>query len=142
MWYTISHQGVPIGEADLDLGPEVTVGAVRPLPGYAAVQPLVRAATDALRGLGYLGAASERASDAAGRAALARGATLGRALELRDARGTLVTADFVELMEWPGAESEVTAVTAWVRAREAPAAVPARERPAPGAAQGGARPEA
>ena len=139
MRYTISHQGVPIGEAELDLGPEVTVGAVRPLPGYAVVQPVVRAATDALRGLGYLGPASEPVSDAAGRAALARGATLGRALELRDARGALAAADYVELMDWPGTEPEVTA---WVRAREAPAGVPARVRPAGGGGRDASRPEA
>ena len=139
MRYTITHRGVPIGEAELDLGPDLAVGAMRPLPAYAAVRPLVRAATDALRGLGFLGPPADPVSSDAGRAALQRGATLGRALELRDARGALVTADFVELMDWPGAESEVTA---WVRAREAPAAVPARERPGPGAARDASRPDA
>ena len=45
MRFTITHQGVPIGRIELEPRPELTAGTVEPLPGYAAIQPIVRAAS-------------------------------------------------------------------------------------------------
>jgi hypothetical protein len=138
--FTITHRGVPVGDVELDFGgDELTVGLVRPLAGYAAVRPIVRAATDALRNDGFPGLAADPVSPSVGEGALGRNAALGRALELRDERGALVPTDFIDLAEWPG---EATEITTWVRVRHAAAAVPAAGRPPRGAAPEGARPDA
>lgn len=126
MRYTITYRGVPVGRADLNLGPELVVAEVTPLRAYDAIRPDVRAATVALHRAGFLAAAPQRDVSAAPHmlvGALGRGAEIGRELELRDDCGAAVAADFVELMDF------TPMVTAWARARQAPASVSAREGP-------------
>jgi hypothetical protein len=49
--FTITHHGVPIGTVKFDPS-KPTVGLpVRPMPAYAAVREIVRAATTALAGI-------------------------------------------------------------------------------------------
>jgi hypothetical protein len=124
--YTISHQGVPIGSAELTLGDAITIGAVTPLAAYEAIRPLVRDATAALRAIGFP-EPSEDAAPIDDPTVLARAAALGRALELRDERGTVVTTDFVELMEQVAPDGSSPIV--WVRSRHAAAALPAVQTP-------------
>jgi len=139
MRYTIAHQGVPIGTVELQREAEhVTAGDVRPLPAYAAIQPAVRAATRALRNLGFSGPATERVSAERGMSALGDGAVLGRTLELRDERGNPVPVDFIDLTDWSGAEPEIVA---FVRFREAAAPTAAELRVPPQAAADGSRPD-
>lgn len=123
MRYTITHYGVPIGTVELDPSAERAMGPVSLLPAYAAIRPLVQAATDALSGVTAEpgdAAAEERA------AAFGRAAALGRVLEVRDERGVAVAADYVELHDRPGAKPEVVAAVGF---RGAPAHVPAPESP-------------
>ena len=123
MQYTITHRGVPIGIADVEATTEsIIVAPVVPLPAYTTLSPTVRAASLALADstLGMVvpkGESPERRE-----AALALGATLGRELELRDAAGALVSADFIELTEWPGGNPEVAA---FIGFRDSHTAVPA-----------------
>ena len=122
MQFTITHHGVPVGTTECTLEGERLVVGVRPLPGYAAIRPLVRAASLALAEVALAGAQPVEIP------ALRRGAELGRALELRDEAGALVPVDYVELTEWPGGNPEVAAM---LRLRDAHAAVPAPVRPTP-----------
>ena len=122
MQFTITHHGVPVGTTEFTLEGERIVVGVRPLPGYAAIRPLVRAASVALAEVAFAGAQPVET------AALRQGAELGRALELRDEAGALVPVDYVELTEWPGGNPEVAAM---LRLRDAHAAVPALVRRAP-----------
>lgn len=139
MRYTITHQGVPIGTVELQREAEdVTAGDVRPLPAYAALQPAIRAATRALRNLGFSGPVAEPLSAERGATALEDGAVLGRALELWDERGSAVAVDFIDLTDWPGIEPEIVA---FVRFREAAAPVAEEPRPSPRPAADGSRPD-
>ena len=130
MQFTITHHGVPVGTTEFTLEGERIVVGVRPLPGYATIRPLVRAASVALAEVALGGAQPVETT------ALRRGAELGRALELRDEAGALVPVDYVELTEWPGGSPEVAAM---LRLRDAHAAVPAFVRPTP---QGGSSTDA
>jgi len=125
--YTITHQGVPIGNVELDPAQTRSAAAVAPLPAYDAIRPIVLAASLALRAA----AVSTGDADVVSRSALDRGAALGKDLELRDARGELVPTDFIELAEWPGEDPEVRA---WVGIRGVAAGRPAA--PAPRTTQG------
>ena len=127
MQYTITHRGVPIGIADVLAATEsIIVAPVVPLPAYATLSATVRAASLALADttLGLVvptGESPERRETA-----LTLGAALGRELELRDAAGALVPADFIELTEWPGGNPEVAA---FIGFRDSHAAIPASVRP-------------
>jgi hypothetical protein len=118
--YTILHRGVPIGNVDLDLTNDPAVGAVDPLAAYESIRDQVRTSTRALR---TVGVGTPTAAGPADAAALAIGAALGRALELRDERHTLVQTDFMELADWEG---EPLNLTVWVRARSAMSGSPAK----------------
>jgi hypothetical protein len=120
--FTITHHGVPVGTTEFTMAGERLVVAVRPLPGYTAIRPLVRAASVALAGVALGGTQPVESG------ALRRAAELGRALELRDEAGALVPVDYVELTEWPGGHP---AVAAMLRLRDAHAAVPATVHPPP-----------
>ena len=130
MLFTITHNGVPVGTLELTRADtsaaEQLVCAVMPLPGYSPLQPIVRAASAALRNLMPAGPPADRGTELSAERALNRGAELGRALELRDVTGLLVPTDFVELSEWPGGNPEVAAL---IRFRFSHAAVPARLPP-------------
>ena len=132
MRYTITHKGIPIGEVDLHLGSELAAGDVVPLAGYDAVRSDVQAVTLAMDVLGFMGpfarplraaVDADRAAVVDTSAALARGAELGRELELCDARGTPVPVDWIELMDFAGSPPDITA---WVGIRTAPSGVLAR----------------
>jgi hypothetical protein len=138
MRYTIEHQGVPVGIVEVTPGAELTAADVQPLPGYAAIQPLVRSATDALRNLGFIGPVAEPASSARGADALAAAGSLGRRLELRDERGAVVAVDAIDLTDWPGSESEVVA---FISFGDASATVPAPVQPPPVQDRDGSRPD-
>jgi hypothetical protein len=116
MRYSILHNGVPVGEVDLDLTGDPAVGVVNPLPGYAAVSSRVQGATRA-----FISTMSNEMSP--NRPALTDGAALGRELELRDENHELVKTDFIELADWQGRPLNVTV---WVRARGAFAGVASR----------------
>jgi hypothetical protein len=130
--FTITHHGVPVGTTEFTAAGERIVVGVRPLPGYGAIQPMVRAASVALAGVALGGGQSVES------AALRRAAELGRALELRDEAGALVPVDYVELTEWPGGNPEVAAM---LRLRDAHAAVLAAVHPAPRGASGASAPQ-
>jgi hypothetical protein len=108
MRVTVHHRGVPVGTVILRLGGPLAMGDVEPLPGYAALQPTLRAGGRVEANLGYLPPEGhavggvDAAGEAAGRAALARVDALSRELELRDARGALVPTAWVELTDVPG----------------------------------------
>jgi len=116
MRYSISHLGVPIG--DVDLSPtETAVGELVPVAGYSAIEETVRAGSRALWAAGFLsvnGAGAEVDPVALGRAA-------ALTLELRDDRGALVPADFINIVERP-TPGEPPIV--FVRFRLAPSQVP------------------
>lgn len=119
----ITHHGVPVGAVDLD-GAEPRLDLpVRPLDGYASIQPVVRAGSVALANFALHG--GDAPADGA---ALRRGTELGRELELRDEGGALVPTDFIVLTEWPGGNPEVAAT---LRLRDAHAVVPAVVRTPP-----------
>lgn len=123
MRYTICHQGVPVGRAELDLANNPAVGTVDSLVGYNGIRDQVRAATRALRAVAANALSSAYPADST---ALSIGAALGRALELRDGQSALVQTDFIELADWEG---EPLSVTIWVRARGAMSGSPAIHRP-------------
>lgn len=127
MSFTITHNGVPVGTIELTRadtsGAEQIVCGLMPLPGYAPIQPIVRAATEALRNLLPVGPPADHRTEIAAERALGQGAELGRALELRDPTGLLMPTDFIELSEWQGGTPEVAAL---IRFRLSHAAIPAR----------------
>jgi hypothetical protein len=116
MRYSILHNGVPVGEVELDLTVDPAVGAVRALPGYAAVSSRIQDSTKAF-------SATVSNEGSTNRQALADGAALGRELELRDENQQLVKTDFIELADWQGKPLDVTV---WVRARGALSGVASR----------------
>src|SRR6476661_6321967 len=95
MRYSILHNGVPVGEVDLDLTVDPAVGVVDQLPGYTAMRSRVQDATRA-----FIATVSNETSS--NRPALAEGAALGRELERRDDKQELVKTDFIELADWQG----------------------------------------
>ena len=123
MQYSILHNGVPIGQVELDLNIDPAVGVVRPLDGYNSLRERVRSATASLSAT-ISGATDENRT---GSDALADGAALGRELELHDRKHGLVQVDFIELADWEGRPLDVTV---WVRSRTAIARVHA-SRPTP-----------
>ena len=117
MRYQILHNGVPIGDVDLDLTDDPSVGIVTPSAGYDAICERVRAATNAFRATAF-GAPDDPSNRSS---ALADGVALGHELELSDEQGQLVKVDFIELADWEGKPLDVTV---WVRARGALSGVP------------------
>jgi len=124
--YTITHRGVPIGTIELPVSSERVTVAVSPLPGYEAIQPMVRQASRALSAVVLDAAGTPGLRPLASEAALGRAAELGRALELRDATGALVPTDFIDLTEWPGG---TPAVAATIGLRDSHARQPAPAAP-------------
>lgn len=135
MRFTVRHQGVPVGVVDL-VGQELSAGSMEPAPGYAAIQPIVRAGSTALLHLGFFGAATLGSTDNADVDRLH--AAAGLRFELVDDDGRDIAATFVNLIEAPGDER----VVVLARFGHAPAAVGARRRPAAAAAPTAARPDA
>lgn len=127
MSHTITYNGVPVGTVELTEQREVMSLAVTPFASYESIRPIVRHASEALADVALARESRDRVADTG--LALERGATLGRALELRDATGALVATDFIELTEWSGGSPEVAAI---VRFRLADSRVAATEPPADG----------
>ena len=117
MRFTITYRGVPVGTVKFDPAEESVGLPVRPLPGYAAIRPIVRAMTTAL--LSITPGEGDSRVDAT---VLQRGTELGQQLELRHEMGTLVPVDFIVLTEWPGLNSTLVAT---LQLRDAHATVPA-----------------
>lgn len=138
MRFTITHRGVPIGTGELESEGDLGMGDVDPLPGYAAIAPVVRAASTAMDALGLLGRAGAVQSPAEREAAFGRAAALGRELELRDVTGAYLPADSIELMEF----SEAGPLAVFVYFGRDPAGVLARLRPRGRREGGSAFPEA
>jgi len=129
MWFTLVHNGVPIGAVDLPLA-GLAAGRVACLRAYGAIQPVVRVATAALLDVGVFGVAAPPRSPRSAetirlRRALARGARLQ--LELRSDAGELVPTTFVNLLEAP----DDGGVIAVVGVAEAPSLVGAITRGSP-----------
>ena len=129
MRYWVYHQGVPLGSADLR-GSDLLVGDFDPTEAYLSVRGLVREASVAVWNLisGYPEEFQARVSPDA----LARAARLP--LELRDAEGRMVAADFVNVVERPHTEEGPVVFT---RFRHSHASVPSTVRP-PNTKGGGA----
>jgi hypothetical protein len=121
MRVAVYHNGVPIGEADLR-GGELVIAEFEPNAAYAGVQPVIREASEVLWSLGFFHSEGTRPRLPA--EALGRAARLP--LELRDAQGKQLAADFVNLVERPGAGA---APVLFARFRHAHAGVPAALRP-------------
>ena len=97
MRFFISHLGVPIGEVDLTTT-ETAIGELVAAPGYDAIRPTIRAASEALWAVGFLGNSTGNDFDPA---AFSRAQALS--LELRDDRGAFVPSDFINIVERPAA---------------------------------------
>lgn len=141
MTYTIHHAGVPVGQVEFRPGgPPRQVLPFQPLSGYGALAPLVERASIALHTTALAGArrddraegaaATTRATLDADAGVLARAATLGRQLELRDAAGRLVPTRFIELVAPLNPDEPVAAI---IGTAEAMAPVPAPLEPPPSA---------
>ena len=115
----------------------IIVAPVVPLPAYATLSSTVRAASLALADTTLGLVAPTGISSARREATLALGAALGRELELRDAAGALVPADFIDLTEWPGGNPEVAA---FIGFRDSHAATPAPVHPRRLGGAGGEKP--
>jgi hypothetical protein len=103
MWFTVQHDGVPVGTAHLPIA-ELAAGRLGRLPAYAAVQPIVRAATAVLLEVGLFGAALHPAENPSAEVARARRALIRAAslrFELLGEQGERVQAAFVNLLEAP-----------------------------------------
>lgn len=97
MQFTITNRGVPLGTVDLTPA-GLVVAELSPAPGYSSVRDTLRAASEFLWRLGVLaeGGAADSPLDSG---SLSRAAALP--LELRDASGAAVAADYVNILERP-----------------------------------------
>lgn len=97
MEFTVTNQGVPLGRVDLTPA-GLVVAELAPLPGYASVRGTIREASGFLWRMGLL---ADRPQPGASLdpAALERAASLP--LELRDASGSFVAADYINILERP-----------------------------------------
>lgn len=98
MQLTVTNQGVPLGRAELTPA-GFTVAVLSPLPAYSSVRGTIRSASEFLWRLGVLAAHSQAANVRLDPAALSRAASLP--LELQDPTGANVTADYVNILEYP-----------------------------------------
>jgi hypothetical protein len=118
----VTFQGVPLGEVDVEPA-ELVIAELRPAPAYESIRPIIRAASEALWALGFSGAPTS------GRVSIeALGAAARLDLELRDANGGAVAADWINVVEWPEADRRPTVMA---RLRHTPSADPATARVAP-----------
>jgi hypothetical protein len=130
MGYRILWRGVPLARCDeIPRTADLVAADLEALPGYTAVQPVVRAASAALGNYGFLGPVSDPASITRGSSAFAAAAALSRELELAaEDDGRAIPTDFIDLIDWPGMEPPFFAWIAW---GQAGAQVPARVDPPP-----------
>ena len=106
MRFSLTHQGVPIGSVDLALDGGQVEGVVEVLPAYEAVRAIAQRATKALLEVRD----RSREARAERREGFREGAELARALELRDAHGDRVPADYVVLHDEPGRDAPLLKV--------------------------------
>jgi hypothetical protein len=128
MKYTVVHQGVPIGTADLPEQRRWAGGLLEPLPAFEALRPLLAAAANGVAAARLLALPLGEEPDvselpSAMGDALRSAATL--AFELRDAGGLRVPAEVVRLAD-AGDERGVIVRAYFYRAD---AATPAVSRP-------------
>lgn len=97
MRYSVVHDGVPIGFAELSAG-ELVAGPLAPLPALDPLHNTIRAGSNALLALGFFGAATAAGRNGAG-AALRSAAALK--FDLVTERGELIPTTFVNLIEAP-----------------------------------------
>ncbi|HEX8715414.1 MAG TPA: hypothetical protein VF722_00450 [Gemmatimonadaceae bacterium] len=120
--YTVTHQGVPVGTVELEIGTRQGLGTLDPLDGYATVAPTLRAAArfGGVARSALLVMPTDGSAPFPALPALQRAAAL--TFELRDERGGYVSATMIRLVELrtrPG-------VTVFVEFGEAGAEVTAR----------------
>jgi hypothetical protein len=118
----VTFQGVPLGEVDVEPA-ELVIAELRPAPAYESIRPTIRAGSEALWALGFTGTP---ATGCVSTEALGAAARLD--LELRDANGGAVAADWINVIEWPEADRRPTVMA---RIRHTPSADPATARVAP-----------
>jgi hypothetical protein len=102
MRYTLAYRGSPVAAFRLSRRPaprNQKLAEVTPLRGYAAIRPVVRAASEAEEALGYLGPVSDPASSAAGAEAMRRARVLFDEMEVLDERGRRLEARVLSLSE-------------------------------------------
>lgn len=121
MRYWGYHQGVPLGSCHLT-GGELSVAEFEPTDAYASVRGTIRDASVALWHMGFFHA--EGVHPRIPVEVLGKAARLS--LELRDAEGRLVPADFVNVVERPHTEE---GPVVFVRFRHAHSGVPSALRP-------------
>lgn len=98
MQFTVTHQGVPLGRAELTPN-GLAVAELAPLPAYESVRGTIRAASEFVWRMGVLADQSQPAGVTLDPAALGRAASLP--LELRDQAGAAVSADYINILEYP-----------------------------------------
>ena len=125
MRYQVFHQGVPIGSSELALS-ELSVTPFEPNEAYLSVRAVIRQASVALWNMGFFHPEGfyPRTTIEALTAALGKAAQLP--LELRDANGKLIPADFVNVVERPHTEE---GPVVFVRLRHAHSGVASLRRP-------------
>jgi hypothetical protein len=133
MEFTILHRGVPLGTVELPSS-DLAIGELAPSPAYLAVREEIREASAALWALGFL--SESPLARTADPSSLARAQALP--LELRDPAGTLVTVDFINIVERPDAAD---APVVFTRFRHAAAIAPAAVRRQPRAGGEKSRPD-
>lgn len=122
MRYSVVHEGVPVGDVELAPG-ELVAGQLTPRPALDTLRETLHAGSEALLALGFFGAAAVGGQNGAEQA-LRAAADLR--FDLFDARGELVPATFVNLIEAPDGGTVVLA-----RLGHAHAEVPAPRVPTP-----------
>lgn len=98
MHFTVTHHGVPLGMAELT-PTGFAVARLAPLPAYDSVRGTVRAASEFLWRMGVLADQSPPAVVSLDKVALSRAASLP--LELRDQAGAALSADYINILEFP-----------------------------------------
>lgn len=117
----VSHQGVPLGHADLD-GAEHFIGELQPGEGYSRVRDVIRSGSKALWAMGFFH--PETAQPRVAIEDLTAASKLD--FELRDEKGALVHADFVNIVEVPDPNARPMIIA---RFRQSHAGNPSRRLP-------------
>ena len=125
MRYQVYHQGVPIGSSELAPS-ELTVTPFEPNDAYLSVRGVIREASVALWKMGFFHPEGFYPRTTLEALTVALGEAARLPLELRDAHGKLVPADFVNVVERPDTEEDPAV---FVRMRHAHGGVPSTRLP-------------
>lgn len=121
---TITHRGVPLGTVNVGNAVGVVTVEFRPLPPFESWRTLANEVGKALRAAGFFGRGEADGSGMPSErraGALDQGASWGRELELRNARGEMVPTSFIEIAEVP--DETPTLHVAWIGFQTVAAAV-------------------